>query len=149
MNSGVKTVVFWLVICISALLLFQVVKSGKAEQQMPEISYSQFVSQAEAGEVAKVTIAGSRIQGQYRNGGQFRASGPSNPSPFLAVLHDKGVEVWFKDASDGSWPLQLMGTWAPLILLAALWFFMIRQMQKRSRPQNPGQASQAGPGFES
>jgi cell division protease FtsH len=26
-------------------------------------------------------------------------------------------------------PLQLLGTWAPLILLGALWFFMIRQMQ--------------------
>jgi cell division protease FtsH len=31
--------------------------------------------------------------------------------------------------NSGSWPLQLLGTWAPLILLAALWFFMIRQMQ--------------------
>ena len=34
-----------------------------------------------------------------------------------------------KDVNSGSWPLQLLGTWAPLILLGALWFFMIRQMQ--------------------
>ena len=34
-----------------------------------------------------------------------------------------------RDITSGSWPLQLLGTWAPLILLAALWFFMMRQMQ--------------------
>ncbi len=35
----------------------------------------------------------------------------------------------FRDVNSGSLPLQLLGTWAPLILLGALWFFMIRQMQ--------------------
>ncbi len=33
-----------------------------------------------------------------------------------------------RDASSGSWPSWLLNL-APLILLAALWFFMIRQMQ--------------------
>ena len=42
---------------------------------------------------------------------------------------DKGVTITIRDINSGSWPLQLLGTWAPLILLAALWFFMIRQMQ--------------------
>jgi cell division protease FtsH len=47
----------------------------------------------------------------------------------IKALHDKGVSMTFRDANSGSWPLQLLGTWAPLILLGALWFFMIRQMQ--------------------
>ncbi len=37
--------------------------------------------------------------------------------------------VNFRDINSGSLPLTLLGTWAPLILLGALWFFMIRQMQ--------------------
>jgi hypothetical protein len=40
-------------------------------------------------------------------------------------------------------PLQLPGTWAPLILLGGLWFFMIRQMQRRgarSREERPLEA---------
>ncbi|HXP15793.1 MAG TPA: ATP-dependent zinc metalloprotease FtsH, partial [Terriglobales bacterium] len=45
------------------------------------------------------------------------------------TLNDKHVEVTVKDINNGSWPLQLLGTWAPLLLLGALWFFMIRQMQ--------------------
>ena len=45
------------------------------------------------------------------------------------ALNDKGVNITFRDVNSGSLPLQLLGTWAPLILLGALWFFMIRQMQ--------------------
>jgi cell division protease FtsH len=47
----------------------------------------------------------------------------------IKALRDKGVNINIRDVTNGSWPLQLLGTWAPLILLAALWFFMIRQMQ--------------------
>jgi cell division protease FtsH len=47
----------------------------------------------------------------------------------IKTMRDKGVSINIRDMNSGSWPLQLLGTWAPLILLAALWFFMIRQMQ--------------------
>jgi cell division protease FtsH len=45
----------------------------------------------------------------------------------IKTLRDKGVNINIRDINSGSW------TWlinlAPLALLAALWFFMIRQMQ--------------------
>jgi cell division protease FtsH len=47
----------------------------------------------------------------------------------IKTLRDKGVNITIRDNSNGSWTIQLLGTWAPLILLGALWFFMIRQMQ--------------------
>jgi len=129
-NRTIKTVVFWIVIGISALLLWQVVKSSPAQQGIPEISYSQFMTQVEAGDVTRVTITGIEIQGIYRSGGGFRVVGPASQGAFLESLRQKGVEIWFRDAANGNWPLQLLGTWAPLLLLAALWFFMIRQMQR-------------------
>jgi cell division protease FtsH len=132
MNRTIKTILFWVIIVVSALLLWQVVRSSPEDQRTPEISYSQFISKVEAGEISRVDIAGSRIRGQYRDGtGAFRLIGPSNPAIFLDTLRDKGVEIWFKDVPVDSLPLQLLGTWAPLILLGALWFFMIRQMQRR------------------
>ena len=80
---------------------------------------------------------GTRIEGQYReSGGTFRLTGPSNPAVYLQVLQDKGVEIRFKDAQVDNVPLQLLGTWAPLILLGALWFFMVRQTRGR-KPPNP------------
>jgi cell division protease FtsH len=130
--KGIKTVVFWVVIAVAALLLFQVIKAAPVEQGSQEISYSQFISTVGSGDVAKVTIAGSRIHGQYRNGSSFWLFGPTNQSLFLDLLHEKGVEIWFKDSGGEGGVPQLIGTWAPLLLLGGLWFFMIRQMRRRT-----------------
>src|SRR5207237_9244070 len=53
---------------------------------------------------------------------------PANYPDMIKTLRDKGVNITIKDISNGSWPTWLLNL-APLILLAALWFFMIRQMQ--------------------
>jgi cell division protease FtsH len=70
-----------------------------------------------------------QLHGKYSDGSAFHTTVPANYPEMIKSLHDKGVSMTFRDANSGSWPLQLLGTWAPLILLGALWFFMIRQMQ--------------------
>ena len=135
-NSNIKNVVFWVVIVISAFLLWQAVKSGQSTSTSPEISYSEFLTQTEAGNVQKVTISRTQVNGQYRDGRSFRVTAPASQEGMLRILHDKNVETWFKDAAEGgpaAWLLNL----APLILLAAVWFFMIRQIkQRQSRAQS-------------
>jgi cell division protease FtsH len=130
MNRSVKAVIFWAVIAVSALLLWQVVKSGADNQRAPEISYSRFVSQVADGQIGKVTIAGSVVRGYDTKGGSFRVIVPPNQSPMLEVLQQHGAEIWFKETPEQGWPSWMLNL-APLVLLAALWFFMIRQMQRR------------------
>ena len=48
MNSTVKTVVFWLVILLSALLLWQVVKTGQSGQKDKEINFSELLTAVDA-----------------------------------------------------------------------------------------------------
>lgn len=135
MNSGVKTLAFCLVIVISAWFLWQILRSGSADREAPEISYSTFISQAQAGDIARVSIVGTHIEGDYRSGkGRFQLTGPNNPAVFLNVLQDKGVEIKFRNASERNRPLRSLETWAPLVLLVALWLFLIRQMQRRTSP---------------
>jgi ATP-dependent Zn protease len=72
--------------------------------------------------------------------------GPSYQAELLDTLRRKNVEIWFRDTNAGSWPLQLLGSWAPLILLAALWYFMIHQMgrtQKSLKAAASGQNASA------
>jgi cell division protease FtsH len=129
-NSTVKTVVFWLVIVLSAFLLWQVMKAGSAGQKDKEVNFSQFLADIDQGNVKEVTITGMEVRGKYRNDNSpFHTTAPVNYPDIYKMLRDKGVTMNIRDMSSGSWPLQLLGTWAPLILLAALWFFMIRQMQ--------------------
>jgi cell division protease FtsH len=129
-NSTVKTVVFWLVILLSALLLWQVVKTGQSGQKDKEINFSEFMAAVDEGNIKDVTINGQEVKGKYKNdNAAFHTTSPANYPDMIKTLREKGVSINIKDINSGSWPLQLLGTWAPLILLAALWFFMIRQMQ--------------------
>jgi cell division protease FtsH len=129
-SSTVKTIVFWLVIVLSAVLLWQVMKTGSAGQKDKEVNFSQFLTDVDQGNVKEVTITAQEVRGKYRNdNSSFHTTTPANYPDMIQMLRDKGVSMNIRDITSGSWPLQLLGTWAPLILLAALWFFMIRQMQ--------------------
>jgi cell division protease FtsH len=149
MDRMIKTALFWAFIAISAMLLWQVVRANSPSGHTPEINYSTFMSRAEAGDIARVTISGTRIEGVYRNGkGNFRLTGPNNPGVYLGALQNRGVEIEFREAEPQNLPLKLLGTWMPLILLGALWFFMIRQQQIRRRrdPPNASGGSLDAPG---
>jgi cell division protease FtsH len=128
-NSTVKTVVFWLVIVLSAFLLWQVVKAGNGGQKEKEVNFSQFMSDVDKGNVRDVTITNMEVHGKYANDNAgFHTTVPANYPEMINTLRNKGVNITFRDTTNGSWPTWLLNL-APLILLAALWFFMIRQMQ--------------------
>ena len=118
MNSTVKTVIFWLVIVISAVLLWQVVRSGSSGQKEKPINFSQFLSDVDQGNVSEVTINAQELRGKFKDQSGFTTTAPVNYPDMIKSLRDKGVNINIRDVTNGSWPLQLLGTWAPLILSA-------------------------------
>jgi cell division protease FtsH len=130
-NSTVKTVLFWLLIGVSALLLWEVVKNARDGQKDQELSVTQFMGDIDQNNVRDLEVNGMEVRGHHRDGSQFHTTAPANyfTPELLKSLQSKGVGIKFRDINSGSIPLTLLGTWAPLILLGALWFFMIRQMQ--------------------
>src|SRR5262249_23597631 len=130
LNSTVKTVAFWLVILLSGVLLWQVVKAGGSGNKESEISFSKFLQDVDRGDVNEVTIIGtSEVHGKYKSGGAgFHTYAYANYPEMIKNLRDKGVNINVKDNSGSGWPTYLL-TLSPLILFAAFWFLMIRQMQ--------------------
>ena len=129
MNSTVKTVLFWVGIGVSALVLWTVIQQGRNGQKDAEVTFSQFMSDVDQGKVHDVTVDGQQLRGKFSDNSAFHTTVPANYPDMFKTFKEKNVGIAVKDANSGSWPLQLLGTWAPLILLGALWFFMIRQMQ--------------------
>jgi cell division protease FtsH len=117
-----------LVIVVSAFLLWTVVKQGSSGQKDREVNFSQFMQDVDQGKVAEVTIIGMEIRGKESDNSLFHTTVPANYPDMIKTLRDKNVTIIIKDISNGSWPSWLLNL-APLVLLAALWFFMIRQMQ--------------------
>jgi len=130
-NSTLKTVLFWLLIGVSAVLLWTVVKNARDSQKDQELNVTQFMGDVDQNNIKDIDVNGMEVKGTLRDNSHFHTTAPTNyfTPEMLKNLQSKGVVIKFRDVNSGSLPLTLLGTWAPLILLGALWFFMIRQMQ--------------------
>src|SRR5213596_2813747 len=102
---------------------------GGGGQKEKKINFSKFMTDVDQGNIKEVTLTDVEVHGKYRNDNSvFHTTVPQNYPDMIKTLRDKSVNITIKDISNGSWPTWLLNL-APLILLAALWFFMIRQMQ--------------------
>src|SRR5208282_4231158 len=114
---------------VSAFLLWQVVKTGSNAQKEKEIGFSEFLSDVDQGNIHDVTFIGQEVKGKFKNpDSPFHTIVPANYPDMYKKLTEKNVPYSFKDISNGTWPSWILNL-APLVLLGALWFFMIRQMQ--------------------
>jgi len=77
-NSTVKTVLFWLLIGVSALLLWEVVKGARDGQKDAELNVSQFMSDVDQGNVRELTVNGMEVRGKHRDGSLFHTIAPAN-----------------------------------------------------------------------
>ena len=79
MNSTVKTVAFWLVILLSGVLLWQVVKAGGGGAKEQPTTFSKFMADVNHGDVSKVTISGTDVHGNYKSGSAGFHLVPTSP----------------------------------------------------------------------
>ena len=129
MNSTVKTVLFWLLIGVSALLLWQVVKSAREGQKDTELKTSQFMGEVEQNNVQEFTVDGMEVRGKLKNNSAFHTTVPATyfTPEMLKSLDSKGVNYGFRDVNGGNWAWMIQVI--PIVLIGAVWIFMIRQMQ--------------------
>ncbi|HTW46289.1 MAG TPA: ATP-dependent zinc metalloprotease FtsH [Acidobacteriaceae bacterium] len=129
MNSTVKQIIFWVFIFACLIVLWRVFQTGTGSGKDHEISFSEFLQDAQQGQVADVTINGSDVRGTLRTDKEaFHTIIPANYPHLYDVLDTNKVKVTIKDSNSSAWWSILINV-APLLILVALWFFMIRQMQ--------------------
>jgi len=128
-NSNIKTGIFWVVLACVLVLLWNVVSRAK-NSPVKEISFTEFVSDIDAGKVKSVTISnGMEVTGEYKdNTAKLHTLIPANYPEIYKTLQDKGVGIGIKEASGSGWVSVLINA-SPFILLLAFWIFMMRQMQ--------------------
>ena len=128
MNSAVKNIIFWVVMAATAVLLYVVVKANTGGPT--PLSFTDFTTQVEKGEVKEVTvIGGSEVNGTMNKGNtSFKTTIPGNFPDIYKTMIDKGVVVHIKDSSGGAW-MTWLSNGLPLIILLGFWVFFMRQMQ--------------------
>ncbi len=126
-----KNLVFWLAIGFAVLLFMSVVREAQhgSVQDAQELSYSDFMDKAKAGQVEEVVIQGEMLHGTLtRGGGKFSVHIP----PYENVvdrLEGTSVRIKSKEIEQPGVGLgYILLNFAPVILMIAFWLFLMRQM---------------------
>ena len=130
MNSTMKNLMFWLVAALVIFLFWSV--SSRIQKNERLLRFSDFVAQVERGHVQRVTItgsnAGSRIDGEFKNGQKFRTFAPPQAGNLVNTMMEKGVEVTAMDPNSSMWLGHII-SWTPIVIMIAFLIFFMRQMQ--------------------
>ena len=112
----------------AAALLWQMMRTGVGEAREQNVNFSAFMSDAQAGKIADVTISSDDVHGTLKDHEKFTTTIPSNYPDLYKVLTDKGVSVTIKPPSSTSWMTIFINA-LPFVVIIALWIFFMRQMQ--------------------
>jgi len=129
MNPNFRNFAVWLVIFLLVLALVTLFQSPSSRTADSNIAYSQLLSDAEAGRITTVTIAGQEISGTYTDGRTFTTFAPFDPG-LVTKLQAKGVQITARPQNtETNWLMTLLINLLPIALLIGAWIFLSRQMQ--------------------
>ncbi|HBC54867.1 MAG TPA: cell division protein FtsH, partial [Alphaproteobacteria bacterium] len=118
-----------MVIAVLLVFLFYLFQGPSDRHSANAISYSQFLSETDAGNVRDVTISGDSIVGHLSDGRSFSTLAPNDPA-LVARLEKSGVNISAAPVDDdGLSFFGLLISWFPMLLLVAVYIFFMRQMQ--------------------
>ncbi|MGA8871559.1 MAG: ATP-dependent metallopeptidase FtsH/Yme1/Tma family protein [Candidatus Acidiferrales bacterium] len=138
MSPVVRTILFWLLMIVLAVVLWQMASKDKASAppgSSSTISYSDFMAQVDKNNVRSVKIVESpstaEVEGELREPPQnFRVTVPKEAIPNLTErLQKQGTSI---DVSTGTTAINLL----PIIIIVALWIFSMSRRSGR-RMRNP------------
>jgi cell division protease FtsH len=132
MNSNFRNFAIWVVIGLLLIALFNLFQGPVPRMNADEITYSEFLSKADEGNIRDVTISGPRITGHFTNDRSFNTYAPDDPK-LVERLAAKNVSIKAQPIDDeGHTLFSIFVSWFPMLLLIGVWVFFMRQMQSGS-----------------
>jgi cell division protease FtsH len=130
-----KTLAFWMIIILLPVIFIEL--SGRRGGEAPEISYSEFLSALERGNVGSVEIVQLQdVRGEFKSSERmgnrdvlrFTVQLPFQASEaFVQRLREQGVPIRAKKPRPGL--LGVFVTLLPWLVIVGFWVFLFRQMQ--------------------
>jgi len=136
LNNLFKNLAIWLVIGVVLMTVFNQFNTRQTVQSTME--YSQFMDEAKAGRIAKVTIDSDdrTIKATGQDGRQITVYSPGRFQDIWMVsdLRSYGVAVAGVEPKESqSLLMSIFVSWFPMLLLIGVWIFFMRQMQGGGR----------------
>ncbi|MEN9409479.1 MAG: hypothetical protein RL216_1453 [Pseudomonadota bacterium] len=129
--GNARNIAFWVVLFLLILALFNLFSGNQSTMSSRTLSYSEFISRVDSGEVQSVTLDGERVLVRARDGSQYVTIKPDG-EVLTDRLISKGVEVK-AEAQEQSGFLSVLGIWLPFLVLIGVWIFFMNRMQGGGR----------------
>jgi cell division protease FtsH len=130
-NRFFRSALFPLIVIVLLVYLASQTLIPRKDAQ-DKVSYSEFIQQAEAGNVQDATFSPTRneIKGTLVGGDKFKVNYPSDQSAFAVeqVLKDQNIPYDSK-GKGSSWWSNLLISLLPFALLIGFWIFLMNQVQ--------------------
>ena len=130
MNSFMRNIVVWVVLGSLMIYVFNNIENSSSREQ---ISYSQFKQEVLSDRVAKVVYKGDQmtIIGDRLDGSKFETTHPifKRDEAIENAIEQNGIIAEYEKLEQPSLFSQLLVGAFPIILLLAIFFFFMRQMQ--------------------
>jgi cell division protease FtsH len=129
-NSTVKTIMFWIFILACLMLLFTVWSKSATLNKPVDIGYSDLLDKIEGQQVLDATIQGTDVHGHLKGAkDEFHTTISTNNVDSLSKeLRQYKVNFNIKEPQSNLL-IPILINVGPFVLLGAIWFFMLRQMQ--------------------
>ena len=132
MNSSVKTIMFWVFILICLMMLWAVVERSTNMSKEQEYSYSELYQKVVNNQVSDAAIQDDELKGHLKTSpkDEFHTRLPANYDDLLKAMiaANPPVNVNIRPPQSNVL-IPLLINVGPFVLLIAVWFFMLRQMQ--------------------
>ncbi|PKB14654.1 membrane protease FtsH catalytic subunit [Novosphingobium kunmingense] len=128
-NPWVKNLLIWggvFLVLLSVVSLF----NARGEVAQQQLAYSDFRTKVNEGAVASVEVGENKITGKLKTGETFSTVTLPGDESLVPLLQDKGVKYEGKAPEQGNILVALLFNILPFVLLIALAFFAMRQLQK-------------------
>ena len=121
---------FWVFILICLMVLWAVVTKGASMGKEVEYSYSDLFDKVQSNLVLDAVIQGDELKGHLKSSPkeEFHTTIGSNYQDLEKAMLASKVNVTIKEPQSNIL-LPLLFNVGPFVLLIAIWFFMVRQMQ--------------------
>ncbi|MDI6762437.1 MAG: ATP-dependent zinc metalloprotease FtsH [Thermodesulfobacteriota bacterium] len=126
MNSLYKNLLFWSIIIIIMILLFNLF--NKPRQTVVERNYSDFINAVESNRVLEVEAKGRSIIWKDAEGKRFKTYAPEDPE-MIKIIREKKIAINAKKEEETPLWQNILISWFPMIILIGVWLFFMRQMQ--------------------
>ncbi|MBQ5745500.1 MAG: ATP-dependent zinc metalloprotease FtsH [Selenomonadales bacterium] len=126
MSKFFRNIGVYLLLIIAAVSLIDFYSSET--DQTKETTYTQLLTDLNAGNISKVTIVENTLSGTLKDGTEFRTVVPEDPT-LIGALRQHGVEIKAELPPTPPWWATVLSSILPILLLIGVWFFMMQQSQ--------------------